>query len=173
MNIEEAKEEIKKIAYNTGTFFTNYEVNLNKVLQILDKIDQPKIEVPKFVADWYETHKKYLDIELGKLFHRIRTRTEPYDDFYFWFGNNDDALTTIINMHQIGYTIKEEKLYTVEIPDPNSPNVTVTLMRVINGVGICFTTNSEWVEQEEFQLTESEIRKDFEWAWQWAEEVTK
>lgn len=132
---------------------------------------KPAVEL--FVAEWYEAHKKCLESELGKLFHRIRTREEPYDDFYFWFGNNDDALTTIINMRQFGYTVKEEKLYTVEIPDPNSPNVTKTLMRAINGVIIYFTTNSDWVEQEGFQLTESEIRKDFDWAWQWAEEVTK
>ena len=32
----------------------------------------------------------------------------------------------------------------------------------------------EWMNRTEYyQLTEQEIRKDFDWAWQWAEEVTE
>ena len=29
----------------------------------------------------------------------------------------------------------------------------------------------DWRNQAEYQLTESEIKQDFEWAWKWAKEV--
>lgn len=145
-----------------------------------------KPEIPQFVADWIEEHKEnYSRWDDGAkadfVFRAIN------DLFRFGEGRSlccfdiDDELSkwttenafNFINAILFGYTVKKEKLYTVEIPDPNSPNVTTTLMRAINGVIIYFTINSDWVEQEGFQLTESEIRKDFDWAWQWAEEVTK
>lgn len=31
--------------------------------------------------------------------------------------------------------------------------------------------NYKWKNEPENQLTESEIKEDFEWAWQWAESV--
>ncbi|EHI69111.1 hypothetical protein STRIC_2122 [Streptococcus ictaluri 707-05] len=30
-----------------------------------------------------------------------------------------------------------------------------------------------WRKNNGYQLTEQEIRKDFDWAWQWAKEVTE
>ncbi|HEP1537689.1 TPA: DUF1642 domain-containing protein [Streptococcus pyogenes] len=115
MNIEEAKEEIKKISYDTGIFLTNYEVNLNKVLQILDQLGQPKVVVPKPVFE-------------------------------------------------------KEKLYTVEIPNPNG--LSVCLQRLDDGnVVLSIPRNARWKGLEVMQLTEAEIRKDFDWAWQFVEEV--
>lgn len=129
---------------------------------------KPAVEL--FVAEWYEAHKKCLDIELGKLFHRIRTRTEPYDDFYFWFGNNDDALTTIINMRQFGYTVKEEKLYKVKIHGAH-------LFKMTSDNHVRFKMFSNFMElpDEEYdctdELTEKEIKQADERFWDWAEEV--
>ncbi|HEM9180007.1 TPA: DUF1642 domain-containing protein [Streptococcus agalactiae] len=177
MNIEEAKEEIKKISYDTGTFFRNYEVNLNKVLQILDQVDQPKPKVPQFVADWYEKNKNDLYKAIYNLNHRIMTLEKPYDKIYIWYCNNWNAIETLINMHQFGYTIEKEKLYTIEIPDPNERQLSFVLMRQLSGnvsIKVVHSDNLELLKRgNDLQLTEQEIRKDFDWAWQFREEVAE
>lgn len=67
-----------------------------------------------------------------------------------------------------------EPLYTVTLPTPNSTakfmlkrgdghGGSITLLRVTDSV---YATNSK-----SLRLTESEIKQDFEWAWQFAERV--
>ncbi|KPJ21711.1 DUF1642 domain-containing protein, partial [Streptococcus phocae] len=89
-----------------------------------------KPEVSKPIADWVEKYKDgqnsfystYLrhkdDLLEVEMAYDVSCKT---DDPFF----SDIVAEAWFN----GYTIKEEKLYTVEIPDPNSPNVTTTLMR--------------------------------------------
>ena len=36
-------------------------------------------------------------------------------DFYRWFRKNKEAFQTLVNMHQFGYEVEEEKRYTVRI----------------------------------------------------------
>ena len=74
-----------------------------------------------------------------------------------------------------GYEIERERLYTVEIPNPvltdNSDSVTV-LMKTDLGVVLTDVVNYIGRKQElVYHLTESEIKQDFEWAWEWAEPV--
>ena len=71
------------------------------------ELDQPKLVVPQFVADWYEEHKDSLYNEIYKLHHRIMTLEKPYDKMYQWYGNNNDSMETLINMHQFDYTVEE------------------------------------------------------------------
>jgi hypothetical protein len=70
-----------------------------------------------------------------------------------------------------GYEVEKEKLYTVEIPDPNSMWKYRHLIRFSSGISIAGSNNDSWKEYNKNQLTESEIKQDFEWAWQWAKEV--
>ena len=69
------------------------------------------------------------------------------------------------------YEVEKEKLYTVEIPDPNSFYKHRFLSRNYKGVCIGSSSGIDWKQRSENQLTESEIKQDFEWAWQWAKEV--
>lgn len=75
---------------------------------------------------------------------------------------------------------KQEQLYAVEIPNPNGSGYSeiylaknkdskVELFNWSGYTSIDFADN--WKQEENAQLTESEIKKDFEWAWQFAEEV--
>lgn len=73
-----------------------------------------------------------------------------------------------------------EKLYTVEIPNVNGSGYTKTFLgRNGNGNVELFRwsdyTSIEfadcWKKENFSQLTEAEIKEDFEWAWQFAEEV--
>lgn len=69
-----------------------------------------------------------------------------------------------------GYTVEQEKLYIVEIPNPNLNAYTV-LQKTEKGIVLISVTNARWRGWESSKLTESEIKKDFYWAWQWAKEV--
>lgn len=71
---------------------------------------------------------------------------------------------------QIDEPVEQEKLYTVEIPNPNL-NAHVVLQKT--GVGIVLVTvgNARWRGWESSKLTESEIKQDFDFLWQFAKPV--
>ncbi|WP_312248516.1 DUF1642 domain-containing protein [Streptococcus parasuis] len=69
---------------------------------------------------------------------------------------------------------KKEKLYTVEIPNPNDKYCMNALKRLPSGkiqLVLLHRSNTRYFKNEEYQLTESEIKQDFEWAWQFAKPV--
>lgn len=69
--------------------------------------------VPQFVADWYEEHKDNLNSEIYYLI-RYWEAKERTSDFYKWFDDiKNEALTTLVNMHQFGYEVEKEARYTV------------------------------------------------------------
>ena len=75
----------------------------------------PKPVVPQFVADWYEGHKDNLESDIYYLI-RFWYKEERTSDFYKWFDDTkNDALKTIINMHQFGYEVEKEARYKVKI----------------------------------------------------------
>lgn len=132
---------------------------------VLQAKDSLKPEIPQCVADFYKEKKHafmYFYVRLIVDFYQNRT-TKYNQSFIDWVRKTNDAYAILINMHQFGYTIEKEKLYTVDLP---------------NGQPLVRTTNTLYFSQilaaENAQLTEREIRKDFEWAWRegFAEEVT-
>lgn len=71
------------------------------------------VVVKQFVADWYEENK--YDLEYN-LWNYIMDWDEIEDDeFKNWFNNSKESFQTIINMHQFGYTIENEKRYLVKM----------------------------------------------------------
>lgn len=75
----------------------------------------PKPVVPQFVADWYEEHKDNLNSEIYYLIRQWEAK-ERTSDFYKWFdGTKNEAIKTLINMHQFGYEVEKEARYTVKI----------------------------------------------------------
>lgn len=123
MNINEAIEKIKSVAYNTGTFFKVMEVSLDKVIEIVEQIDtQPKVVVPQDVARWYvvtvETgHDPLVDftnliLTMGK--YEGRNPNYNYDTgLYKWIKETPNAIQIVSNMHQFGYEVEKEQLYVV------------------------------------------------------------
>ncbi|HEN4695548.1 TPA: DUF1642 domain-containing protein [Streptococcus agalactiae] len=186
MNIEEAKEKLHNIAYR-DLQTKPYDLKLADVIQILNqiKLDQPKPEVPQFVADWYENNKEGIFetiIELIRIDEQLMyvqanppIISEKDKRFLDWFFGEDCAFEIIVNMHQFGYTVEKEKLYTVEIPNPNERQLSFVLMRQLSGnvsIKVMHRDNLDLLKiDNDLQLTESEIRKDFDWAFRWAKEV--
>ena len=68
-------------------------------------------------------------------------------------------------------TQPKEKPYTVEIPNMTAPDHYVLRKYAPGQVCIWCFESDEWKGYECYQLTEAEIKKDFEQFWKYAEEV--
>lgn len=73
--------------------------------------------VPQYVADWYEEIKDNFGYDLVEAINSIPVPVdgEEYTDFEKWVLDNENALTTLVNMHQFGYEVEKEPRYTVRI----------------------------------------------------------
>ena len=185
MNKQEAIEKIK----NRGTLniydkVAGQQVDMvikNEVLDIISQIDEPqKVVVPKFVAEWYKRNKDDFESKVYDLCLQFNRDTAEFSselcelssELYEWFDcGKNEPIQTLVKMELYGYTVEQEKLYTVEIPDPNSIWKYTFLTNRGPGVSIDRTDGDFWKDDSKNQLTESEIKQDFEWAWQWAEPV--
>lgn len=75
----------------------------------------PKPVVPQYVADWYEEHKNNLESEIYYLISCWEEK-ERTSDFCKWFDvPKNEAIKTIVNMHQFGYEVEKEPRYAVRI----------------------------------------------------------
>ena len=74
----------------------------------------PKPVVPQCVADWYEESKDDFEVNIwGRLIDwDIRKRTPLFNK---WFDQTDTPIQTLVNMHQFGYTVEQEPIYTVRV----------------------------------------------------------
>ncbi|MHC3630023.1 DUF1642 domain-containing protein [Streptococcus suis] len=140
---------------------------------LLDQIHEPqKVLVPKFVAEWIEGCKRS-GWHLEKVLHRLDDDEKVGDWAY---DENDDLISEKVDMIArawlFGYQVESEQLYTVEIPNPNAKYSRIILQRLReDALHLKECTNEYWKTYKMNQLTESEIKQDFEWAWQFAKEV--
>lgn len=109
----------------------------------------PKPVVPQYVADWYEEHKYNLNSEIYYLI-RYWGDEERNSDFYKWFDDTkNEAIQTLVNMHQFGYEVEKEARYTVRIKGRlgqylgkyylNNEELTPQFIRTLKGEGSVFT----------------------------------
>ncbi|HFI0175736.1 TPA: DUF1642 domain-containing protein [Streptococcus suis] len=160
MNKQEAIKRVEEL-YGYGSI-------AKTVTDIISQIHEPqKVVVPKFVATWIKHCKQSnLDLDHSMRCTRVNNAETGVEE---WIYENQE---TFVRAWLDGYEIEQEKLYTVEIPNPNE-NVSAHLYRTTSG-RIAINTlynNPNWNEFPQAKLTESEIKQDFEWAWQWAEPV--
>ena len=157
-------------------FDDGYDFGIESAITLAEQLDEPeKPVVPQFVADWYEEHKDNFEIYLSELCRNFTCHRERLNDkLANWYEQLENKpIQTLVNMHQFGYEVEKEKLYTVELPSPNCPTDDhYILSRLKNGKIIvnryCI---EQWEKFGDCQLTEAEIKKDFEWAWRFAKEV--
>ncbi|EGJ27675.1 hypothetical protein Javan425_0032 [Streptococcus phage Javan425] len=192
MKIEEAKIRFEEIETYTHGFYDDVLIKKRDAKVLLDQIelDQPKPVVPKFVADWIEDHKGDYskwdeEARADFVFRAINDLFRFGEDLYSWDFTIDEKISewTTKNAYEFitailfGYTVEKEKLYTVEIPNPNriGNEANVLMMNSFKQVVIVKKFGEDWKKEKGYQLTEEEIRKDFDWAWQqgFMKEVTE
>ena len=151
----------------------NVYLSRKRTIELVSQIDEPqKVTVPKFVAEWIEECKRsgwHLQKALSRLDDDEKVGDWAYDE-------NDDLISERVDMIARawldGYTVEKEQLYTVEIPNPNSAGGKLVLFKQqSSGRLILDMLNPNINKPKYLNLTETEIKQDFEWAWQWAKEV--
>lgn len=166
MNIQELIENIRNIDVVESFMSETIWVKRNDVLALVYQLDEPeKPVVPQFVADWYEDNKddfEYNVYDLCVKFHEYELNREIKN----WFDSADNKpIETLVMMHKFGYEVKKEKLYTVELPNPNRADVSLVLGLYNDGkVAIFAAFTDSWKYEKQYKLTEAEIKQDFEWA---------
>jgi hypothetical protein len=174
MNKQEAIEKIEKEKSNLNAWedLTRNRA-LDDALVIVRRLDEPeKPVIPQFVADWYEGHKNDFEYSLYRLCINFNER-KLHEDLHEWFNNDKNKpIEVLVLMHKFGYEVEKEKLYTVEIPNPNSIGGKLVLFKQQStGRLILDMLNPNINKPKYIHLTEPEIKKDFEWAWQFAKKV--
>ena len=174
MNKQEAIELLRDVAqrvfYRTG----RRSVHIDKIVDLVSQIDEPqKPVIPKFVAEWLEECKRSgwdLQMVLSRLDDDEKVGDWAYDE-------NDDLIPEKVDMIARawldGYEVEKEKLYTVELLNPNiiGNEHTVLVKNVFKQIVMVRVYGDNWRTAKGYHLTEAEIKKDFEWACQFAKEV--
>ncbi|HFH9833950.1 TPA: DUF1642 domain-containing protein [Streptococcus suis] len=188
MNKQEAIELLQEMAEESFELAKIHVVYIDSIVEVVNEIDEPqKPKVSRAAVEFYEKYKDEI-LSLDEWFSDFYSK-EAIEDFprmeelTEWLHGNDSetnrrrelALATLVTLGIDAVDIEQEKLYTVDIPNPvltdNSDSVTV-LMKTDFGVALTDVVNYIGRKQEPaYQLTESEIKQDFEWLWQWAKEV--
>ncbi|MGX7327707.1 DUF1642 domain-containing protein, partial [Enterococcus dispar] len=99
-----AANEARIIAYNIAI----------NTLQQLDEPQAEKVEVPDYVAEWYEVNKGNLEFNIASAFHRIGRNTHnPQHSIYEWLNDsNNEPMQTLFKMKD-GYTVKPKRWVVV------------------------------------------------------------
>ncbi|MFM0802177.1 DUF1642 domain-containing protein [Streptococcus suis] len=179
MNKQEAIESIKKIS---DDLLEVKFVSLESVIDIVSQIHEPQqvVVLTKHQADYIESFQLDTYFKKTKALHYINRLGWNYG-LTNGYGKEIDgkellSLENGMGTEQLqllltnaiinGYEVEKEKLYTVEIPNPNDNEITV-LERTANGVVLAQFGRHEdnWKKERVYCLTESEIKQDFEWAW--------
>ncbi len=173
MNKQEVIERLeeKKSSFNAWEDLVRNRA-LDDALDIVKQLDEPeKPVVPKFVAEWIESQKK--SFSDASAIHMYENLTLDNSNGYYhkvWLWVTAHHYDFIKAWHD-GYTVEQEKLYTVEIPDPNGSREHALVRDIKGDIFIGHKRFNDWRKVDRYQLTEQEIKKDFEWAWPFAEEV--
>lgn len=116
MNVKELIEKYKR--YEGKWNGKTGELARQIFLEDLKQLDEPrKVKVKKFVADWYEENKDSFEFNVWDW---IAFRNEPEKlenkEFSYWLNDGEgNPIQTLVNMHQFGYEVDEEKRYLVKI----------------------------------------------------------
>lgn len=188
MNKQEAIEKIEELKkYSCGALGDDWiSLGIDKALNVVKQLDEPeKVVLTKEEAEWLEGLKELSWLNKYDALYYI-TRQGLGHGFSYTANGHKVVLETpnkvddmvdlkarLVNAMLFGHTVEKEKLYTVEIPNPNEPDSGHLVLRK-DGKGKVFLDwyrSENWKGFDGVKLTESEIKEDFAWAWQFAEEV--
>lgn len=96
-------------SYGLHKYYEGYKQGENE-----GAMKREKVQVPQFVANWYENHKDNLEYNIWDYVFMFEKQEET--SFKKWFNNSKTKpFQTLVNMHQFGYEVEEEKRYRVKL----------------------------------------------------------
>lgn len=114
--LHEFGEEFGSMKYREGYEQGKFEGEwVGNQLKDADKIRQElnKPVVKQFVADWYEKKKHDLNHYIWDYIYNWNHQEES--EFKKWMNCSITSFQTLVNMHQFGYEVEEEKRYRVKM----------------------------------------------------------
>ena len=122
MNKQEALKRIE-VQKETLIRLTGWAVYVY-IEELIKSLDEPQpVKVPQFVADWYERNENNLDYNIWEYIYNWDDQEES--EFKNWFNCSKKAFQTLVNMHQFGYEVEEEKRYVVKVKGNIKDNMLV------------------------------------------------
>lgn len=181
MDKQEAMEVVlNHKVYIMGQSQFNRYIPFEIVEHIIEKLDTQEVQnvvIPRYVSTWI-SHCKAKGLSVVEVFGlKSSTRKNLFKDFpedidkcIYWAEKHQDIF---IRAWLDGYEVEKEKLYTVEIPNANEDEYVIVLERERGKIRInkSWETSPIWKMGYSKRLTEEEIKKDFAWAWEFAEPV--
>lgn len=145
--IEKYEDKLKNIQLKFGA---NFKTKVYEgLVEDLRQLDEPqKVQVPQFVADWYEEHKDNLEYNIWDwMKYNLEPKKRENVIFSRWLGKTvNNPVETLIKMKLYGYEVKKEKRYRVRIK------------------GVCFNTclifekeNKKWLFSSIFEINHQRI----------------
>ena len=122
MNKQELINKYKELWNEHSPFYepVPYTSMVELFLKDLKQLDEPKpVKVPQCVADWYEKKKHDLNHYIWDYIYNWNHQEES--EFKRWMNCSITSFQTLVNMHQFGYEVEEEKRYTVVMKETKQP----------------------------------------------------
>ena len=120
MNKQELIKKYKE--YENGLFDIRARAACQLFLKDLEQLDEPQpVKVQQFVADWYEENKDSFEFNVWDwIAFRDEAKKLENREFNNWINDSrENPIQTLVNMHQFGYEVEEEKRYLVKMPKAN------------------------------------------------------
>lgn len=173
--IEEYKD-VKSLKVEAAE--TGFKIFVPSIYRFPKANEPQKPVVPQCVIDWVNDSR-----ESDYFFEEWFDRDYQPKEVRKWLNLENKrqadinalALVTLIVNGPDAVTVEKEKLYTVEIPNSNiiGNEHTVLMKNVFNQIVMVRVYGDNWRTAKGYRLTESEIKRDFDWAFRWAKEVTE
>ncbi|MCY7193396.1 DUF1642 domain-containing protein, partial [Streptococcus gallolyticus] len=140
---------IKKLGYvrysdTDDERYNYYNKGIDTAISFAKKINDPeKPVIPQYVAEWLEVCKENLALSLANSMDITVMRVHhQHDKTIFWLKSAKNQ-ETFAKAWLYGYEVEKEKLYTVEIPNPNDFVHTI-LHRTEKGIIISYSTDENY-----------------------------
>ena len=130
MNKQELIKEVKEIGIHGLNMFGAVVKGIptKTAIDLIKQLDEPQpVKVKKFVADWYGEHKDEFEYNVWDWLSSKSESGKIDSKFAFWLNDVDNTpIQTLVNMHQFGYEVDEEKRYLVKMKGMSEENTYLT-----------------------------------------------
>lgn len=118
------KQELIKEFEENGIYCLNVfgnevkSIPVKRAIDLIKQLDEPQpVKVPQCVADWYEKKKHDLNHYIWDYIYNWNHQEES--EFKRWMNCSITTFQTLVNMHQFGYEVEEEKKYKITLLNRN------------------------------------------------------